>query len=274
MKVVRWSRYLALAALLGCLSGRTALPQQLDRSDQRRMLRDALTAYDRGVRLLGEAPDQAMAAFQQARDAFQAVMDSGVVNGKLYYNLGNAHLRLSEIGEAIASYRRAERLIPGDSQLRRNLHFARSLCRDKIRASGERTFIQTVFFLHYSLALRTRLAIALIAYGLFWSLMMVRLFAPRIRMGYVTVLCLVVWISVGASIAISWPTTGQLSEGVLITDGVVVRKGNGETYNPQFAQPLHQGVEFRVLEERSGWVHIELPDSNRGWVRDREVTLF
>jgi len=53
-----------------------------------------------------------------------------------------------------------------------------------------------------------------------------------------------------------------------------VRKGNGEGYAPQFEQPLHEGVEFTILEQRGGWMHIELTDGNSGWVRQREVELF
>jgi SH3-like domain-containing protein len=55
---------------------------------------------------------------------------------------------------------------------------------------------------------------------------------------------------------------------------VVVRKGNGEGYDPQFEQPLHDGIEFRVIEQRGGWLRIELADGNQGWVRSREVELF
>lgn len=238
------------------------------------MLGEALAAYERGVGLLHQEPDHALEAFRQARDTFQAVVDGGTENGKLYYNLGNAHLRLAEIGKAIANYRRAQRLIPGDPQLRNNLAFARSLCRDKIPVSGERTFVQTVFFLHYSLPLRTRMTIALMVYGFFWLLMIVRLLTRRVRLGYLTLVSLVVWAGLGVSIALSGLKGEGWTEGVLIAKDVVVRKGNGESYDAQFAQPLHEGVEFTVIEERGSWVHIELPDGNRGWVRDRQVAFF
>ena len=76
------------------------------------------------------------------------------------------------------------------------------------------------------------------------------------------------------SVAIDLPSQSGLTEGVLVTDEVVVHKGNGEAYGPQFEQPLHEGVEFKVAELRAGWIHIELADGNQGWVREREVELF
>ena len=61
---------------------------------------------------------------------------------------------------------------------------------------------------------------------------------------------------------------------VLVGDDVIVRKGDGEGYDRQFKQPLHEGVEFVVLEIRGGWIHIKLPDENRGWIQRRNAVLF
>ena len=55
--------------------------------------------------------------------------------------------------------------------------------------------------------------------------------------------------------------------GVTVADQVVVRKGNGDGFSPAFAEPLSQGVEFRVLEERPGWLHIRLSNGKTGWIK-------
>lgn len=215
-----------------------------------------------------------MLAFRQAHDKFQAVVDAGIENGQLYYNLGNTHLRLGEIGKAIADYRRALRLTPGDERLEANLRFARSLKRDHIAASGKRRLLQTMFFWHYSLPLRTRTIAAMIGYGLFWLLLAAGRLSPRVRAGYPALLCLALWMALAVSVAVCLPSQSGSTGGVLVASDVVVRKGNGEGYGPQFEQPLHEGVEFRVVELRGAWIRIELADGNQGWVREREVELF
>ncbi|MBU0618348.1 MAG: tetratricopeptide repeat protein [Planctomycetes bacterium] len=237
-------------------------------------LSDAREAFDRGSALLASAPDDAMAAFREARDKFQAVVDTGIENGQLYYNLGNTHLRLGEIGEAIADYRRAQRLTPGDSRLKANLRFARSLRRDHIVASGERALVQTVFFWHTALPARVRASAALVGYGLFWLLLVAQQLWPRARIRAAALVCLALWVVLLVSVATDLPSQSGLTEGVLVADEVVVRKGNGEAYRPQFEEPLHEGVEFKMSELRGDWIHIELADGSQGWVRAHEAELF
>ena len=77
-------------------------PGEVSRAHLILKLSDALESFDRGSALVHRAPDEALAVFRRAHDEFQAVVDAGIDNGQLYYNLGNTYLRLGEIGLAIA----------------------------------------------------------------------------------------------------------------------------------------------------------------------------
>ena len=128
--------------------------------------------------------------------------------------------------------------------------------------------------MHYRWPVRTRLVLALIAYGLFWMMLLVRTFQPRRRLTQGIMVTLILWVTLGVSVAADWRFRDRPTDGVLVAEEVVVRKGDGEGYDPQFTEPLHEGVEFTVLKQRRGWVHIELPDGNRGWIRDGDAILF
>ncbi len=82
--------------------------------------------------------------------------------------------------------------------------------------------------------------------------------------------CLAVVTGLGLSVQIQSRDEHEHPLGVLIAEEVV-RKGNGETYEPQFDRPLGPGVEVRVLERRSEWKQIELVDGKLGWVRSSHV---
>lgn len=265
---------LGLAAGFACPAAAQGGTTPSFRPDLRATLQQALESYDRGVQLSDQDPSRAQDAFRQARDAFRTILDAGILNGRLLYNLGNTHLRLGEIGLAIAAYRMAQKLIPGDAQLTDNLRYARSLRRDAFQPKGGQEVLRNIFFLHYRLPFTTRRNIALIAYGLFWMLLTARIFTRKRPLNVPIAASLLVCVSFGVSAAISLPTTDAPRDGVLIADEVVIRKGDGDAYEPLFAQPLHQGTEFRVLDRRDRWVRIELPDGNQGWVRQDDAVLF
>ena len=49
-----------------------------------------------------------------AIDAFESLAASGVDNGKLFYDLGNAYLKNDDLGRALLWYERALKRIPDD----------------------------------------------------------------------------------------------------------------------------------------------------------------
>ena len=71
-----------------------------------------------------------------AGELFEEAAASGVVNGKLYYNAGNAWFKAGELGRAVLWYKRAERLMPADPDLAYNLGRAEAQVRDSRDAPG------------------------------------------------------------------------------------------------------------------------------------------
>ena len=237
-------------------------------------LQEATAAFERARSLEKTDPPAAAEAFRQAAAKFQALIDSGVRNGRLYYNLGNTELQRGRIGAAILNYRRAERFIPGDGRLMENLRFARSLCATQIPQRGRSELLETLCFWHYGTSIRTRFAVGLIGYAGFWAVLIARMFVRRFRLGAVAGALAVIWVALGASVLIQSRVEDRRPAGVVTSADVVVRKGNGESYDPQFQQPLQEGVEFTVIESRGDWMHIELTDGKTGWVRSNQAGLL
>jgi tetratricopeptide (TPR) repeat protein len=63
--------------------------------------------------------------YDRAVGEYRALLDEGYASGALYYNLGNAYVRLDQLGQAIRYYEKARRLRPGDPRLAHNLEQAR-----------------------------------------------------------------------------------------------------------------------------------------------------
>lgn len=242
-------------------------------------LQAAQTAYDQGVESARTDPAAAQKYFAQAANGFDKVVKSGVTNGKLLYNLGNAQVQAKQIGSGIGSYLQAQRIMPGDSQLQSNLAHARTLVKDRFDSGGG-ILMEDVSDWWHLISFNSRLTLAGIFWIAAWSISAFLLHQPTAarhetarvlvrRAAWGLAMCGVI---LGATV-VSDITAAQLwPQGVTTSDGVMVRKGNGDGFDPQFAEPLSQGVEFRVLQRRPGWLLIRLGDGKSGWISATQAT--
>ncbi len=267
-----------LAMAVGQTTGGAERPETPDRSA---ILSKALSDFEAAAALGVGGGAESRRLYAAARDGFARIIHSGVENGRLYYNLANCHLRLGDVGLAIVNYRRALRLMPGDARVRKNLHFARSLPVVRISKPAVSAMLETLLFWHYGTSLAARTHVLIAVYGACWGLLIALRLLPRCppvlrwTVGGLAALGLVV----GASVAWQRGVETKRIEGVLVADDVVLRKGNGDYYEPQFDRPLSQGVEFRLIEDRADvegntWYHVELPDGKDGWLRSGSVEII
>ncbi|MEN6427501.1 MAG: tetratricopeptide repeat protein [Phycisphaerales bacterium] len=250
-----------------------------DRTDAR-MSREELHA------LLNEAN----AAFQQANAAgdttgrqlydkaillYAKIIDqTGVRNAGLYYNLANAYLLKDDLGRAILNYRRAERLDHSDLNVKKNLAFARSRRIDRVETAAPKRVLETLFFWHYDLSLRTKFLLACLVFAslCLWGVAIIWRGRGTGSTAAV-VLSAVLVVSLLASILIESRRHSGERFGVIIAAEVVARQGDGPNYPPSFKNSLHAGTEFDLLEQRPGWLHIRLSDGADAWVPEDTAEL-
>jgi hypothetical protein len=195
-----------------------------------------------------------------------------ITNGKLYYNIANVYFRLNDLGRAIVNYRRAEKFIADDDNLRQNLAAALAKRQDKIEPGQEDKLLHTLFFWHYDLSRSTRLLIFFPVYIIFWFLAWLywgtKLKIPQ----WLPVLFLVLVLSLGASLLSEQGS--QNAKGVIVSAEVIARKGDSTSYQPSFEEPLHAGTEFMLLDERASWLHIKLADGRQCWIPAYEAEMI
>jgi hypothetical protein len=75
-------------------------------------------------------------------------------------------------------------------------------------------------------------------------------------------------------VAVEWNYERNKICGVIISPAAVARQGDGPNYDESFKEPLHAGTEFEVTERRSGWLHIVLSDSSKGWIEEKAAELL
>ena len=239
----------------------------LENSEILRLYGEGEAAFRQANELAATNPDDARGLYQKAVLAFERIArEGGVENGKLYYNIGNTYFRLGDIGRAILSYRRAERLTPSDNNLQQNLSYARSRRIDKIDERPRAQILKTIFFWHYDLSPHARVTLFAVFFNTIWICAGVYLFKKNAWIRYGILAGAALSMLIAGSLGVEALEECRKRSGVILADEVVARKGDSFTYQPSFKEPLHAGTEFVLTEERKGWYNIELDDGRRCWI--------
>lgn len=252
-KVVKWpsspvARCLGILALASCiLQGAVASPADLfSRGNQ---------AYESG--------DYAVAVTLYDSAA------AGVSSAELFYNRGNARFKLGEVGRAIADYNRAYVLKPHDKDISHNLAFARQYRPDK-----SLTLENPLLRMLTGLLRLLDAATARVLSGLFFFLALAALALLLIRGQR-----LFGWTAIGLSVlflycfisATSWGAVTNPAHAVVVQPELTLRSGPGPEYKE--IAVVHDGLEVMLRERRPGYVLIQIPGGDGGWVESASVEL-
>ncbi|MDO8519099.1 MAG: hypothetical protein Q7T11_02920, partial [Deltaproteobacteria bacterium] len=149
-----------------------------------------------------------------ARKYYESVVATGRASGGAFYNLGNVHYRLGNLGPALLFYEKGMELIPRDPDLRANLHFTRQ----KLKHGGATARMglkETLFFPNSYLTLVEATRLALLLCALFFTTALLHLFFKKetLKWGTIVFSLLLFYFTLGLGI--------KYREEVLMTRGIV-----------------------------------------------------
>jgi tetratricopeptide (TPR) repeat protein len=205
--------------------------------------------------------------YEEAVSAYQQILSRGLLDPRVYYNLGNAYFKLGRLGPAILHYERALRLSPEDREARHNLDLARGQIRDRVAEPELQYPIRVVkeaidrlppnplawFFLVSYVALAGLIALHIVS----------RSWTRRRAIAYVSIF--VGLLALTAGTALVYKVRQMSSEvAVVMQDKVDVRSGPGEDNTILFT--VHEGTRLEMRNRLQAWVQVGLPNGLSGWV--------
>lgn len=223
-----------------------------------------------------ENQEQAKRLYKKTILGFEKIIDEEQVkNAKLYYNLANAYFLRGQLGKAILNYRRAAKIDGSDENIKKNLAFARGRRIDKVAIKTEKRVLQTLFFWYYDFSIKTKFLLTCIFFGIVCVCITAAIWFGRIGPLMAAIAILGIF-TICFLVSVIVESRNQVSTicGVIISKEVVARQGDGQNYPASFKEPLHEGTEFDLLENRPGWFHIKLSDDSDGWVPDASADLI
>jgi hypothetical protein len=207
--------------------------------------------------------------YQQAAQIYQQLLDQGVKDSDLYYNLGSAYYMQGELGRAIVNFQRAAELNPRDADIRSNLALAQSRVGSPFPDEAPTPIESLADLTGRWLSLNE---IAIITVGLWFLLGLLlftwRLFHPgslRSSIQYVALLVLIMVLIAGISLGSRLYTNRSAPEGVVVAPIVAVSSEPGEQYVTELN--LIDGTSVGIAERSGDWIRLSVPgNAVQGWI--------
>jgi len=229
------------------------------------------------------APDAAVCGerFQKANAFYEAgnhdsalayyakIIDAGIKNDAVYYNMGNCYYRLMKPGMARLYYEKAAALSPNDQDIEANINFITSIIVDRQAGGDDREsdFLTSVFYgVHTLLPLNVQLiAVCALLFILaaIASAMLFKRGLARLWLAYAAALCALLLITVGTSAAYKIYALETKQHAIILSASVDAKN------QPSGGQTLftaHEGTKLQIRKTVGEWSLVSLSNGASGWV--------
>lgn len=210
--------------------------------------------------------------FDEALKIYSKIESDGHISSDFYYNFGNIHFRLGNLGKAILYYEKAYKLNPNDDNVQHNLNICYSKTLDKMEFN-ENFFIQTFkqgmvyrfsekdwgwFSIFFSFLAASLLAVSIWVQSRFRPVL--------IPMGLLLMILSLVFYGMGRTII---RENNKHDFAVVLAKETTVRSEPLERSFVKFR--LHEGSKIRIVEVDDEFALIKLSNGNEGWVKTKDL---
>lgn len=206
--------------------------------------------------------------YEESYVLFQSLLEEGVKNPFIYYNLGNCAYRLGKLGEAIFRYRQALLLSPHFHDLTFNLKIAREKVIDRFEESYWRRFKKHIIK-YFLLSPHLAWILFLSVNSILWIYLSINLFFKKA--GKALIFLFIFYLYSSLTMVFTFYQIYFKKDGVIVEP--VGRVYSGTDIGSLVLFELHEGTEVEILNERGEWVAIMVPDGRKGWMKKGSVKI-
>ncbi|MEW5736686.1 MAG: hypothetical protein AB1921_17710, partial [Thermodesulfobacteriota bacterium] len=202
--------------------------------------------------------------YQKAAESYGRLIRDGFNSAALFYNLGNANLKMGNIGRAVLNYERAKVLTPRDADVDYNL----ALTREKVADQADRPQSELLGWLGSLSASEAYTAFAVVN-ALFFLLLAVRVWKKNEALYYLAAALFTLWLTAGLVAGAKYVSLANDDRAVVLSEKVSVRAGPSEKETLLFN--LHAGSLVSLTRTEGGYSLVSFSDKKRGWVKAEDV---
>ncbi|WP_417388597.1 BatD family protein [Gimesia sp.] len=259
------------------------VPQVSLSQEQREVLfKDANASYREGLSLAKTDVVDAKDLFLKAADKYQMLVDAGISNANLYFNLGNAYLQSDQLGRAIANYERALKLQPDNRQFQANLNAAEAMVQSadtpQELTGPDRNLMLRLENVN-SILVKTVgpqvIILALVLSSLtFWGLVIWRTMGHQLSLWKFATLPGLLLMAALVSMYLQAENTAEQGNAVIVERHLQLHAGDGEQFAEVAKLDSAEGHRVQTLAHRGTWTQIQTGKGQIGWVPDQALELL
>ncbi len=215
--------------------------------------------------------------YQGAFDKWQSILDEGKESAELYYNLGCASFKLSELSYSVLYYEKALKLDPTYSDARHNLEYVSQFLQDRIESVPE------FFLVRWMRAARSAMTSDGWAYFALFFLLLAAAGAilyflssrKGVRVaGFVSGVIALLLFAGCLSFSVSLKKSASDRSCAVVMSAVTVVKSSPDENSGTDLFVLHEGTKTKITQQIGEWYNIELSDGRQGWTRKSNLELI
>lgn len=214
--------------------------------------------------------------FAEAIDTYKSILDTSVHSSELYFNLGNAHYKLNNIGPSIYYYEKALQLNPNDEEIKNNLSFAQNMTIDAIDKVPEVGFTRIINNIVNTATADTWAKVAITGVILFVLLFLLYHFSyATVRKRIAFIVSVVSLLIAGFSVLMAFQKhrlDNNDNPAIVFAQESKVKADPNQKSEEVFR--LHEGTKVQVLETYDDWHKIELSDKSTGWIPSKDIKII
>lgn len=212
------------------------------------------------------------AKYDEAISEYQKAIDADYESGNLYYNLANAYFKKGSLGLAILNYKRAQRLIPQDSDLKANLGYVQSAVEQPVSQKAN-LFVRFATNAVRDLDIDNLTMFLIVLYAAIFLLAAALLFLKSVRrpVKLLLLLCCLVFFIGTTGLFIKIDQKNQ-PWAVVLDKEIDARYEPFESATAYFK--VFQGQDVLLVKTSGDWAFIKRPDGKAGWVKASGIEII
>lgn len=211
--------------------------------------------------------------FKKAAETYERIVRSGNASGAVYYNLGNAYLKNGQKGEAVLAYRRAQRMIPRDEDVRWNLNVVRAALQDRAEQSEDNILIYGTKRVIHRVTMNEVALLVALSLGLWFLLSLIVFFVEgaKVWTGLLRGLAVIVFFAAAVLMTLKFLDTKE-PRVIILDPEVTAYYGPSDKESKAFV--LHEGAEVRLVDRMTDWYYIRFGGKNNGWISKNSCEII